>query len=570
MFVEKAGEIYRILIKSFDGAWVISYTNPSAPSFMSNSNIETAHRIETPKEYLDALNLPLTAARLKRKTIIKSLLEDERNITDAQFRINSIKLIAKEFNINYKNIANIYYRYLATGILTSTKSSTRQVLYKKEFDYAINTFYFSAKRVSLKVAYSLMLKELFTDSNNKLVSEYPSWYSFKHYYYRYRANTDVNRLKVITREGLGEYQRNHRNLKGTVVEWRQNIGTYQMDATIADIYLVSRADRTKQVGRPYIYLAVDTATTLITGVYVGFKGGADAVLACLANAAMDKVEYCKSYGINIYSEDWPSIGVPSEIVTDKGNDFISKDVDVFCQRFGVERMALDAFRPDKKGCVEKAFDLLQSQYKPLLRGKGVVECDSNERWSIDYKKQATLNLDEFIRIIIHCIIYINSGRILNNINYLNERVCTTASGLWAKYTNEGKTNLLDVNFNDVYISSLPKQEIILTKKGIKYNGLSYIPEQWKGLITSKKYEVGIDEQNVSNVYLYNGNQVIKCNLSYRDRRLADLTKAELDIEKAEMRKLRKEKTEQELQAQIDLRNRIILISDRANEEKSKK
>ena len=44
-----------------------------------------------------------------------------------------------------------------------------------------------------------------------------------------------------------------------------------MDATMADIYLVSRHDRSKVIGRPYIYLAVDTATQLIAGLYVGLE-----------------------------------------------------------------------------------------------------------------------------------------------------------------------------------------------------------------------------------------------------------------------------------------------------------
>ncbi|MEQ2428995.1 hypothetical protein [Enterocloster hominis (ex Hitch et al. 2024)] len=63
-----------------------------------------------------------------------------------------------------------------------------------------------------------------------------------------------------------------------------------MDATEADIYLVSRFDRTAVVGRPNIYMAVDTATQLIAGIYIGLDAGETAVMACLANAASDKVQ----------------------------------------------------------------------------------------------------------------------------------------------------------------------------------------------------------------------------------------------------------------------------------------
>ena len=40
------------------------------------------------------------------------------------------------------------------------------------------------------------------------------------------------------------------------------------DATIADIYIVSRLSR-KPIGRPVIYTMVDAYSHLITGVYVG-------------------------------------------------------------------------------------------------------------------------------------------------------------------------------------------------------------------------------------------------------------------------------------------------------------
>ena len=71
-----------------------------------------------------------------------------------------------------------------------------------------------------------------------------------------------------------------------------------MDATIADIYLVSRFNRKDVVGRPNVYLAVDTATQLIVGFYVGFNSGFSAVSACLYNAMENKVENCHRYGLD--------------------------------------------------------------------------------------------------------------------------------------------------------------------------------------------------------------------------------------------------------------------------------
>ena len=95
-----------------------------------------------------------------------------------------------------------------------------------------------------------------------------------------------------------------------------------MDATQADIYLVSRSDPSTVIGRPYIYLAVDTASQIIAGVYIGFDAGLKSVISCLANAARDKKEFCAEYGIDIAEEQWPSKGIPYEIITDQGREFI--------------------------------------------------------------------------------------------------------------------------------------------------------------------------------------------------------------------------------------------------------
>ena len=62
--------------------------------------------------------------------------------------------------------------------------------------------------------------------------------------------------------------------------------------------------------------------------------------------------------------------------------------------------------------MEKSFDLIQQRYKPLLRGKGIIEPDAQERWAVDYRSQSVLTLDEFTRVVIHCVLYLNAGRVL--------------------------------------------------------------------------------------------------------------------------------------------------------------
>lgn len=103
-----------------------------------------------------------------------------------------------------------------------------------------------------------------------------------------RTDAQVRKQK----ERLSYYQRNTRPLYGKTSTSTKSVGIYEMDATEADVYLVSRYDRTQTIGRPIIYMAVDRATQLIAGIYVGLNGGEEAVIECLRNAVCDKVLNC--------------------------------------------------------------------------------------------------------------------------------------------------------------------------------------------------------------------------------------------------------------------------------------
>jgi len=105
---------------------------------------------------------------------------------------------------------------------------------------------------------------------------------------------------------------------------------------------------------------VSAASFLFISVFSNATVESDetAVMKCPECAAMDKVEFCKRFGVAINAEQWPSSGSPTGIVTDKGREFFGPRMEELCQRYGVEVETLPPFRPDCKGLVEKAFDFL--------------------------------------------------------------------------------------------------------------------------------------------------------------------------------------------------------------------
>ena len=518
MFYDVNGEIIHVLMEEETGYWAISYDNPKSPFFISCEQIKKYHKIAAPKEYIynNNPNRKKTKAELERLEIIKPLIENDSYIKFKKERKNIVIQLANTYHTTEKRIFRLYYLYLAKRILIEQKTGKKRLdeIYQKDFEWAIHSFYYSAQRLSLQTTYDMLLLTKYTTQDGKLKDKIPSWNSFRYFFYQGGYHKNIR--KEISREGLTHYQRNSRPILGTAMKWKTKIGYYQMDATVADVYIVSRFDRKAIIGRPNIYFAVDIVSQLIAGIYVGLENGGHAVMMCLVNAAENKVDFCNRYGITITEDQWPSRGLPKGIVVDKGSEFVNGLSEELCKTYGLEIESLPPFRPDDKSLVEKSFDVIQSKYKPLLSGKGVIGKDVQERWSIDYRKQATLNLDEFIRIVINCVIYINSARIMESYIYTSEMVkdeiASIPNKIWNWYEKNNDSALIPVDDESLYLMSLKRKKASISRKGILYNGIYYKNNRISQILSNIKgssVTVAYDEDNIKYIYMVQEGEYIK-------------------------------------------------------------
>ena len=476
-FVERNGALFKVLASDGGGAWLISHDSPAAPFFVGDMD---AYQRALPPQLPDS---ELSAAAQKRLELIQPLLDaGDAAVMDRQYRLQVSRDIAERHSTTPRTVLKLYYRYLATGQLLSPKARAPSV--NSDYEWAIRTFYFSAKKLSLRSAYEMMLLQRYTDFEGNLAPTRPTYGSFRAYFYS--RNFHKSPRKIIARDGLTHYQRNCQPAFGSASEWKKRPGSFQMDATEADIYLRSLGC---EPFCPYIYLAVDSATQLIAGVWAGEACDELSVMRCLENACRDKAEWCGQHGVIITPEQWPSHGLPYEVITDKGREFCGGRMQELCRRYGVELIAQAPFRPDRKGLVEQAFHLLQERYKPLLRGKGVIEPDAQERWAVDYRSQAVLTLEDFIQVLIHCTVYLNSGRTLSS-GY-------TPAQLW----QSSAPQLLDVDAEELYLLSLPRAAAKLTRKGLRVNGILYVPTDMEGMYLGDTLTLAYNPANLSRVYL---------------------------------------------------------------------
>ena len=110
--------------------------------------------------------------------------------------------------------------------------------------------------------------------------------------------------------------------------------------------------------------------------------------------------------------------------------------------------------------MEKFFDLVQNTYKPHLKGKGVIEPDYQERGSHDYRKDACLTMADFEKVILRCIIYYNSQRIIENFPYtegmIQNQIQPFASNIWEWGKAQTGANLITVDKEQIVLTLLPR------------------------------------------------------------------------------------------------------------------
>jgi uncharacterized protein YnzC (UPF0291/DUF896 family) len=324
----------------------------------------------------------------QRFTMIAPILS---YVADEHMRLRLIEDMAERHKVTKQTIRKYLCLYLAfpnITILAPFKKEPTKALTEDEKNYrwALNKYYYTRYKHSLKTTYLYMVKDKYTDANGELVQPHPTFRQFQYYYSKHKNL----QTQYISRDGLTHYQRNNRPLLGVGVrEFAPHIGIGMLDSTICDIYLVNGIGEV--VGRPIITACIDAFSGLCMGYYLGFEGGMNSLRGLMLNVISDKVEHCKGLGIAINKKDWDCTELPATLVTDMGAEYKSENFGQLTD-LGVSMINLNPYRPDLKSVVEKFFDCIQELYKPMLKGKGVIEPDFQERGARDYRKDACLTL----------------------------------------------------------------------------------------------------------------------------------------------------------------------------------
>lgn len=501
----------------------------------------------------------------QRYNIISAILPF---VADEAMRSELITKMAEEHGISKQSVRKYLCEYLASQDIKSLAPQERNTdraltQDEKNMRKALNKYYYTTKKRTLKNVYTMMLRDSYCDGEGKLFAAYPSFYQFRYFFRKY----NTKQTEYISRNGLSYYQRNQRPLVGDGVQaFAPHVGVGMLDATVLDIYLINEAGGI--VGRPILTACVDAYSGLCCGYSLSWEGGVYSLRNLMLNVITDKVEHCRSFGIEIDREDWNCSKLLGKFVTDMGSEYKSCNFEQITD-LGVQIINLPSYRPELKSKVEKFFDCIQSYYRNQLKGKGVVEPDFQERGVHDYRKDACLTMADFEKIIIHCILFYNCKRVLENFPYteemLSQGIKPYANEIWNYGCGQDGCSLINVCREQLILTLLPRAAGKFTRYGLAVNGMHYHNINYREqYLNGKECIVSYNPDNVCQIWLIENGSYIPFELiesRYREKNLTGVQEM-----KQRQRDLVRQEAENKTQAEIDLAGHINAIAGASGEQ----
>jgi hypothetical protein len=405
---------------------------------------------------------------------------------------------------------------------------------RKQFRIICDKYLMNDKGFSIRYSYIKFTKAYKLKHPEAEEHEIPTLRQFQYFYKT--EYTKATQLTVQTPQG--HYKKDVRPLHGTATEQALGPGSrYEIDATIADIYLVDDDDSDKVIGRPTVYMVIDVFSRMVAGFYIGFDNPSFPVAMKALICSFDsKVKACAEYGIDISEEQWPCVGIPDVLLADRG-ELMSHQANYLVDAIGIRLESAPPRRGDAKGIVERSFGTLQAKFKPYMPGV-VTGNKVKKHGERDYRVEAAVARSDFVEILLYSILAHNLNKPLEKYDRapdMPESLPSIPIELW-KWGLQNRTGRLRTIDTDIAkILLLPRQKVTVSELGIKLWGLTYTGKEiiqtgWmhrssevsrpKKLIAA--YELG----STNHIYLFpeeGKNTFWICDLSSRSREFRDLT-----------------------------------------------
>ena len=384
------------------------------------------------------------------------------------------------------------------------------------FEKVLKGIFLKEEKMTLDATYQRLMEMHYahTDAEGRRQinppGEFPTLTQFRYYVRKNLPKEAVIRAK----KGDAHFELNHRAKLGSLQAQTYTVGeTYEIDATIADTFLVHADDRSKIIGKPTLYMTRDRKSNLVTGFYVGLESPSwPAAMHAIKSICEDKAVLCARYNVPYDPNDWPADGVlPKTLVCDRGAEMLYNSSTQLADNLNVIVLNNPARRGDWKPHVECGFKQIQHSLADSMPGYTPPE-NFGKRQVKDYSQDSALTLHEFSRLILLEIIRSNraamEGYVLPNMYVLNEMQATPINiwnaeivgraGLLRKYSEE-----------EVRFALLPQQKGYVSRDGIRIGSCYYsapeaIAKGWFVAAGRSAFTVNVsfDRRLVDEIYIH--------------------------------------------------------------------
>jgi putative transposase len=283
-------------------------------------------------------------------------------------------------------------------------------------------------------------------------------------------------VRIRRREGDRSFVRDHAPALEDTIRDCLGVGhKYEIDASIADVLIVSQFDRSKVIGKATIYFIIDRRSRLIVGFYVGLETASwDTALEAILSIFEDKQALCTRYGVEYNPRDWPAHCVMSQNFVADHAELFSRYSDALTEHFNVTMENPTAEAPNFKPNVETQFARIKVTFR-TSPGFDPPEKKGMRRKK-NYAKDAALTLFELVKHVLEAVIAHNRAPLANDLRKPDQvlrKVEKSPIGLWNDGMTQRSGKGRHYDYAEVMQYLLPTDTATVSRTEIKFKSLYY-------------------------------------------------------------------------------------------------
>jgi putative transposase len=334
----------------------------------------------------------------------------------------------------------------------------------------------------------------------------------------------VDRRKALRRrKGAVHAQRKLGRIVGRLSE-DQPLGLVQIDHTLADVMVVSERDR-HPLQRPWLTLAIDVATRVVTGLHLSLDPpSALSVALVLSHAVLPKESYLHDRNVELA---WPVAGLPQGLHLDNAKEFRSQALKRGTAQHGIALRYRPPATPHWGGHIERLIGTMMGALRILPGSTGPSVAQRGD----DPETTAAMTLDELETWLLHQIAGVYHHTVHRSLG-------KTPLMAW----NEAIASLPlphrhPRDADRFYLDFLPFKLRTIQRDGISLFNITYSDAVISTFLAKprEKFMVRYDPRDLSRVYLRDHDGTY-WSIPYSDRRLPAVTLAEVKAASSRLHK----------------------------------